>query len=104
MNKIGPTETLLTGRWNSHWERGTAEATSRRIQHLVAEHLVLLGGDASGWNGLYRDPDDGRLWELTYPDSYIHGGGAPEPSGPAEAGHHSRLARLKPDTTAVRSG
>jgi len=27
---------------------------------------------------LYRDPDDGRYWERTYPQSELHGGGPPE--------------------------
>ncbi len=26
---------------------------------------------------LYRDPADNRLWELSYPNSALHGGGPP---------------------------
>ena len=29
--------------------------------------LVLLASAEAGWRQLYRDPRDGRLWELTFP-------------------------------------
>jgi hypothetical protein len=51
---------------------------SGRIHELVRSHLSKLGCDASGWETLYVDPVDGRLWELTYPQSGLHGGGPPE--------------------------
>jgi len=34
-----------------------------------------IGAGLSGRDDLYRDPDDGRLWELTWPQSDMHGGG-----------------------------
>ncbi|MGZ5170952.1 MAG: Imm27 family immunity protein, partial [Burkholderiales bacterium] len=44
---------------------------------LVNRWLIHLTDDpASGaWLRLYKDPTDGRLWELTYPHSEMHGGG-----------------------------
>ncbi|MDT7526243.1 Imm27 family immunity protein [Pseudidiomarina sp. GXY010] len=30
-----------------------------------------------GWTNLFKDPNDNRLWELTYSSSDSHGGGAP---------------------------
>ena len=50
---------------------------SVRIEELVGAHLVLLATDASGWSMLFRDPEDGRLWEHSYPHSERHGGGPP---------------------------
>ena len=38
------------------------------------ENLDVAEG---GWSKLYRDPSDGRLWELTFPNSEWHGGGPP---------------------------
>ena len=52
-------------------------AASRRIHYLVTHRLARLGTDASGWETLYRDPRDNRLWEHTYPQSGMHGGGPP---------------------------
>jgi len=40
--------------------------------------LREIGRDAGGWDILYRDPQDGRYWELIYPRSHMHGGGPPE--------------------------
>jgi hypothetical protein len=76
--KIQPTETQLTGKWLSRDGRGVADETCVRIKGLVRSHLRQLGRDASGWDVLYRDPDDGRLWELSYPQSELHGGGPPQ--------------------------
>jgi hypothetical protein len=42
----------------------------------------MLNADAGsaesvGWEVLYREARDGRLWEPTYPWSGMHGGGPP---------------------------
>ena len=37
--------------------------------------LTLVGVAEGGWRQLYRDPRDGRLWELTFPQGSLHGGG-----------------------------
>ena len=50
-------------------------ATQSRIQQLVSQHLQRLGTADGGWSFLFRDPKDGRYWELTYPRSEMHGGG-----------------------------
>jgi hypothetical protein len=73
--KIEPTETQLTGKWIWHEGCAVADETCERINELVRSHLRQLGRDASGWKVLYRDPNDERLWELTYPQSELHGGG-----------------------------
>lgn len=54
-----------------------ADASENRIDALVNTWLVHLSDDpASGaWLRLYKDPSDGRLWELSYPLSEMHGGG-----------------------------
>lgn len=75
--KLRPNEVNLVGQWEYINEEVTADSTSRRIAWLIEVQLVRLASDASGWDTLYRDPADGRLWELTYPDSGAHGGGSP---------------------------
>jgi hypothetical protein len=67
----------LVGRWFDDGKKLAPDETSSRIDRLVDEYLSELGTDPSGWDTLYRDPNDGRLWELTYPQSDTEGGGPP---------------------------
>jgi hypothetical protein len=76
---IDPSETILSGNWIPDSRgRYIADDLCRRIDSLIHAHLKELGRDASGWDALYRDPDDGRLWELIYPHSELQGGGPPQ--------------------------
>ncbi len=74
---LAANETSLLGTWSMKADKIVADAACRRIEWLIINQLVQLGSDASGWDELYRDPDDGRLWELTWPQSEMHGGGPP---------------------------
>ena len=76
--KLQPDEVQLTGAWLARNGRTVADETCERISELIRSHLVQLGSDTGGWEVLYRDPDDGRLWELTYPHGELHGGGPPQ--------------------------
>jgi hypothetical protein len=75
---IASNETRLTGKWLTSEGKTVEDETCQRVTKLVNVYLVKLGDDPSGWETLYRDPKDGRLWELTYPQSEMHGGGPPE--------------------------
>jgi hypothetical protein len=75
--KLRPEETELVGNWRLVGNAVEADSTARRIDRLVKDQLRQLGTDTSGWDVLYRDPEDGRLWELTYPSSSSEGGGPP---------------------------
>jgi Immunity protein 27 len=72
------TETELTGHWLTVSGKLVADDTCGRIQQLIGKELVKLARDSSGWGTLYRDPQDSRLWELSYPRSEMHGGGPPK--------------------------
>jgi hypothetical protein len=78
MMSIEPSETVLTGRWILQGDRPVADDVCKRILALTKSHLLEIGRDASGWDTLYRDPVDGRYWELIYPESELQGGGPPE--------------------------
>lgn len=78
MMNIDPSEKIITGKWVLEGSRPVADDVSKRILVLTNSYLVKLGSDASGWDALYRDPSDKRLWELIYPQSELHGGGAPQ--------------------------
>ena len=74
---IGPEETDLDGRWEVVGDRVRANAISKRIWKLTSDYLQEIATDWSGWETLYRDPQDGRYWVLTYPQGEYHGGGPP---------------------------
>jgi hypothetical protein len=69
-------ETELRGSWLMRPAGLVADATCQRIEALLST-LAKLGTSDAGWSALYRDPSDGRLWELTFPQSEMHGGGPP---------------------------
>jgi hypothetical protein len=75
--RLKPEETVLVGKWRAIDKRVVVDANTIRILKLVSAELVPLGSAGDGLTTLYRDPHDGRLWELTYPDSELHGGGPP---------------------------
>jgi hypothetical protein len=77
MMKITPSETILRGHWLFSNGQYLADDTCQRIETLVKTYLAYLESDESGWDLLYIDTDDGRLWEKTYPQSELHGGGPP---------------------------
>ncbi len=76
MTELAPDEGDLRGDWLVQKDRSVLpDATEQRIEWLTKQTLQLLAKDPSGWETLYRDPRDGRLWELKYPQSEMHGGG-----------------------------
>ena len=77
MMKLKPEETDLLGKWEVVAGNVVGDVNSERINDLVERYLEKVVVDATGWDTLYRDPDDGRYWELTYPESSLHGGGPP---------------------------
>jgi hypothetical protein len=74
---LRPSETLLEGEWIVSAHGVVADQTCKRIEALTAHVLRRLASNASGWESLFQDPDDGRLWELYYRQSEMHGGGPP---------------------------
>jgi len=76
MTELAANERDLHGDWLVQKDRSLiADTTEQRIEWLTKQKLQRIAGDSSGWETLYRDPRDGRLWELTYPQSEMHGGG-----------------------------
>jgi immunity protein 27 of polymorphic toxin system len=75
--KLKPNETDLLGKFLIVDGTVIGDTTTERIEVLVKELLGKIAVDATGWETLYRDPSDGRYWELTYPQGEMHGGGPP---------------------------
>jgi Immunity protein 27 len=75
---LRPDETEVVGIWKTADGHTTKDQDAQRIEVLVREHLKPIAVSSSGWEKLFQDPADGRFWELTYPDSNLHGGGPPK--------------------------
>jgi hypothetical protein len=76
--RLGLDEKEVRGTWKIVGARIEADENCSRIRKLTQSHLHEVARDESGWDLLYVDPSDGRYWELTYPDSHLHGGGPPK--------------------------
>jgi len=74
--QLEPDETDLRGQWIERGGAVVGDEICRRIKALIATGALeqVAGGV---WETLYRDRVDGRLWERTYPQSELHGGGPP---------------------------
>ena len=77
LEPLQPHETELSGAWLANGVHIAGDAVCQRIKWLQEHHLKHLATDRSGWDRLYRDTRDGRLWELVYLHSEMHGGGPP---------------------------
>ena len=75
--QIRPEETELVGRWEKIDGSVRTDAVANRIDELTQTHLTRVSVSENGWEKLPRDPVDLRLWELTYPQSEMHGAGPP---------------------------
>jgi Immunity protein 27 len=74
---LKPRETDLVGGWVFDGKRVSADEVEGRIGDLIQNSLQRLAAspESGGWDTLYRDPSDGRFWELTFPQGEMQGGG-----------------------------
>ena len=75
--RIRAEENEIAGGWTNAQGHTEADDNCNRITELTSKFLREIARDSSGWDTLYVDPEDGRFWELTYPNSEMHGGGPP---------------------------
>ena len=83
---------VLTGQWLIRDGKPVADETCLQIDRLIKSHLETVARDESGWFTLFRDARDGQLWERSYPQSEMHGGGPPQ------------LARISAEDAEMRYG
>lgn len=74
---LRPDEELIVGKWVLFRDRILGDSSEQRIGSLVTDVLEYLADhpEQGGWRRLYRDPGDGRLWELSRPRMEMTGGG-----------------------------
>ncbi len=70
-------ETKLVGSKKFDGSTVVNDEITKRIELLASSYLRKIAQDASGWDILYQDPEDGRYWELIYPESELQGAGPP---------------------------
>jgi Immunity protein 27 len=77
--KLQSHETELIGKWIEEKGQVRNDAASERIAWLTSHYLrkLTVSKQWGGWETLFQDPDDGRYWEQTFPQSEMHGGGPP---------------------------
>jgi len=73
--KLNSSEVEIVGAWLSDENCVIADENELRIEWLTKNVLEEIATDRSGWGRLYRDPSDGRLWERTFPNGSMQGGG-----------------------------
>jgi hypothetical protein len=80
MMKLQPNETVLTGSWLVQNGQAQRDAICERIEWLISHQLLKISDSPQwgAWESLYKDPEDNRYWERTYPQSEMHGGGPPQ--------------------------
>ena len=77
--RLRPDEVGLTGQWVFDGTSMQRDDVCERIEELtsrVLEH-VAFSKTHGAWETLFRDPEDGRFWERTYPQGELQGGGPP---------------------------
>ena len=77
--KLQRHETDLVGKWVAAGAVVRGDPACERIEWLIANHLKQIAHSEQygAWETLFQDPNDGRFWERTYPQSEMHGGGPP---------------------------
>jgi immunity protein 27 of polymorphic toxin system len=70
-------ENEIVGSWKMIDGRMVEDEASKRIRALAKDELKPIAVSSDGWERLYEDPRDHRLWELTYPSGEMQGGGPP---------------------------
>lgn len=65
----------LADHWVVRGSKVSAEGDAAKIDALLSADLIKLSTADGGWRTLYRHRRTGGLWELSYPQSEMHGGG-----------------------------
>lgn len=66
---------VLEETWVRDGDEIVSAGDSAEIDHLLTHELEKIAEADNGWRSLYRHRSDGRLWQLDYPHSELHGGG-----------------------------
>jgi hypothetical protein len=65
----------LVGSWTLIEGRMVEDQNAALITELTETRLRRIALAPGGWEALYQDPEDGRFWELHFPNGEMQGGG-----------------------------
>ncbi len=68
-------ELTIKGKWILSNDKIIKDSNCLLIEEMIINQLEVAGTSLDGWTITYRDEATGEIWELTYPKSYLHGGG-----------------------------
>jgi Immunity protein 27 len=61
--------------WVSEDGKMVVRGDAAAIDEMLGTKLEKVRSDASGWLVVYRHRETNQFWELSYPQSEMHGGG-----------------------------
>ncbi|WP_200974468.1 Imm27 family immunity protein [Echinicola sp. 20G] len=70
-------EKEIIGKWVFKDGKTVADANCHLIESMIKNDLKEFENSEDGWTRRYKHAN-GSIWELTYPESHLHGGGPPK--------------------------
>ncbi len=67
----------IIGKWTFHNGKVIADSNCKIIESMIESKLTKIESSVDGWTVKYRG-NDNSIWELTYPESHLTGGGPPK--------------------------
>ncbi|SEM33545.1 Immunity protein 27 [Maribacter orientalis] len=67
----------IIGKWKFKNGRAIPDSNCKIIEIMIKHDLIKIGTSKDGWTLRYK-AIDGTNWELSYPESHLHGGGPPK--------------------------
>ena len=70
-------EKELIGKWVFKDAKIVADSICELIETMIKNDLTEIETSENEWTKRYQHTDE-SIWELTYPESHLHGGGPPK--------------------------
>jgi hypothetical protein len=67
----------IIGKWSFENGEIIPDDNCHLIEKMLQNELKELESIQDSWTKIYEE-QNGTLWELTYPESHLHGGGPPK--------------------------
>jgi len=68
---------VIIGHWEFANGKVIADSNCKLINSMIREKFTKIGTSEDGWTIKYKADDD-TIWELSYPQSHLQGGGPPK--------------------------